>query len=185
MASLTIGAAGARRRATVTRASYSVLSAAESAVASGAQNRRRLTRTYQFDRSESQNSMMARTPAVTSYPDQARRTASTRSSSRPRSQRSTSGRSAGGGPEPATQSSAYRAKNPYVLRSRLRNPAATSRIAAASNRLGSQTWLDASRYRRTASAPNSRTACHGSTTLPTRLDIFRPSASSTNPFTMT
>src|SRR5207244_1518010 len=64
--SATKGAAGARRRAEVTSASCSVSSATASVARSGAQNRGRLRRIYQRDRSSPTKSMIARTPAVTS-----------------------------------------------------------------------------------------------------------------------
>src|SRR6185503_18096589 len=183
-ASLRNGAAGASARDTVTNAWWRVATAAGSASASGAQNRGRLTRTYQFERSASQKSMMARTPPVGSYPDHAERTAATVASSRLNSHWSIRS-SCFGGLAAGFQSPAYCAKNSYELRSWLRNPETTFGIASGSNRLGRPTWLEAIRYTRTASAPKRWIITHGSTRLPRRLDILRPSAPSRRPLTIT
>ena len=62
----TKGAAGAISCAVVSSTSYRVRRAASSAARSGAQNRGRLVRTYQLERSSATKSMIARVPAVTS-----------------------------------------------------------------------------------------------------------------------
>ena len=90
----------------MTSVSYRVASAAGSASLSTAQKRERLARTYHCDTSSTTNSMSARAPSVGSYCAHEDPTAVTVASSRLSSQRSTSGRSAGGGAVPGVQSPA-------------------------------------------------------------------------------
>ena len=62
--SLAYGAAGARRRHTVSSASRSTATAAGSASLPGAQKRSRESRTYQLERSSTTKRIVAFTPAV-------------------------------------------------------------------------------------------------------------------------
>jgi hypothetical protein len=80
---------------------------------------------------------------------------------------------------------AYWAKNAYTFFSVTRKLPAVWRMAASSKRRGTHTWLDATRKRRTASAPWRSITSHGLTTLPFDFDILRPSASSTRSLTIT
>src|SRR5690606_27172450 len=180
------GVNGASRPQIVVSASCSVVNAARvSSVSPLPQNRSRLRRTYQFDRSSTTKSAIARAACVSSYWSRYVRTCAATDARRDRSQRSSTSsvRAEGSGVQSSRFAESAKKRYVFAIVSNTRRHVSVS--ASGSKRFDAQGWLTAMKYQRIASAPNDSIASHGSTTLPRDFDIFWPSASSTSPFTTT